>query len=83
MIKGRGEILTDTFIWYRLKDADPPKPAQECEHVSKGKAGDGIIYFDDKGKRVKLDVEANPYEVGIDGRRACKRSGRRCLMWTE
>ena len=49
------------YIWYRFADAEPPKPPEECEHV-RGKAGDGIIYVDDKG-RVKLDVKL-PRKLG-------------------
>ena len=40
----------------------------------RGKAGDGVINVDDKGKRVRLDVKGTPHKVGIDVRRACKTS---------
>ena len=70
----KGEDFSRTEIkrrcyWCRFADADPPKPPEECEHVSKGKAGDGVIYVDDKGRNAKLDVKRTCYEIGIDGRR--------------
>ena len=45
--------------------ADPPR-------VSTGKAKDGIIYRNDPGKTVRLDVCGRPYPVGADGFKTMK-----------
>ena len=44
--------------------------------MSAGRAGDKVMYGDDNGKRVKLDVAGKPYPVGPDGYRVGKASGR-------
>ena len=44
----------------------------DLPHVSTGKAKDGIIYRNDLGKTVKLDVRGRPYPVGTDGFRTRK-----------
>ena len=38
------------------------------DRMSKGTAGDGIIYLNDIGETVKLDKKGHPYKVGSDGR---------------
>ena len=50
-----------------LIDAQP-------DHWSTGKAGDGKIYLNDDGEKVKLNVKGNPYKIGEDGRRLFKTS---------
>ena len=44
------------------------------EHWKSGKAGDGKIYLNDDGEKVKLNVKGNPYKIGEDGRRLFKTS---------
>ena len=44
--------------------------------MSAGQAGDKVMYRDDNGKRVKLDVAGKPYPVGADGWRVGKASSR-------
>ena len=46
------------------------------DHMSMGKASDGIIYLNDDGETVKLDRKGNPYKVGSDGRRFFRSSPR-------
>ena len=50
-----------------LKDAQP-------DHWKSGKAGDGKVYLNDDGEKVKLNVKGNPYKIGEDGRRLFKTS---------
>ena len=54
---------------------EPVRLPDECDHVKRGKPGDGVrkvkVKFDE-GRKVKFDVQGKPYEVGIDGRRACE-----------
>ena len=50
-----------------LTDAQP-------DHWRTGKAGDGKIYLNDDGEKVKLNVKGNPYKIGEDGRRLFKTS---------
>ena len=50
-----------------LIDAQP-------DHWKSGKAGDGKIYLNDDGEKVKLNVKGNPYKIGEDGRRLFKTS---------
>ena len=50
-----------------LIDAQP-------DHWKSGKAGDGKIYLNDDGEKVKLNVMGNPYKIGEDGRRLFKTS---------
>ena len=50
-----------------LIDAQP-------EHWKSGKAGDGKVYLNDDGEKVKLNVKGNPYKIGEDGRRLFKTS---------
>ena len=50
-----------------LIDAQP-------DHWRTGKAGDGKIYLNDDGEKVKLNVKGNPYKIGEDGRRLFKTS---------
>ena len=45
MIKVGAELFIDTYFCHRFADADLPKPPDECEHVSEGKAGDGVTKF--------------------------------------
>ena len=44
------------------------------EHWKMGKAGDGKVYLNDDGEKVKLNVKGNPYKIGEDGRRLFKTS---------
>ena len=44
------------------------------EHWKSGKAGDGKIYLNDYGEKVKLNIKGNPYKIGEDGRRLFKTS---------
>ena len=44
------------------------------EHWKSGKAGDGKVYLNDDGEKVKLNVKGNPYKIGEDGRRLFKTS---------
>ena len=44
------------------------------EHWKSGKAGDGKIYLNDDGEKVKLNVKGFPYKIGEDGRRLFKTS---------
>ena len=44
------------------------------EHWTSGKAGDGKIYLNDDGEKVKLNVKGNPYRIGEDIRRFFKTS---------
>ena len=44
------------------------------EHWKSGKAGDGKVYLNDDGEKVKLNVKGNPYRIGEDGRRLFKTS---------
>ena len=39
-----------------------------------GKAGDGKVYLNDDGEKVKLNVKGYPYKIGDDGRRLFKTS---------
>ena len=48
-----------------LIDAQP-------DHWKSGKAGDGKVYLNDDGEKVKLNVKGNPYKIGEDGRRLFK-----------
>ena len=50
-----------------LIDAQP-------DHWKSGKAGDGKVYLNDDGEKVKLNVKGNPYKIGEDGRRLFKTS---------
>ncbi|CAL1161509.1 unnamed protein product [Cladocopium goreaui] len=50
-----------------LIDAQP-------DHWRSGKAGDGKVYLNDDGEKVKLNVKGNPYKIGEDGRRLFKTS---------
>ena len=50
-----------------LIDAQP-------DHWTSGKAGDGKVYLNDDGEKVKLNVKGNPYKIGEDGRRLFKTS---------
>ena len=50
-----------------LIDAQP-------DHWKSGKAGDGKVYLNDDGEKVKLNVKGNPYKIGEDGRRFFKTS---------
>ena len=50
-----------------LIDAQP-------DHWKSGKAGDGKVYLNDDGEKVKLNVKGNPYKIGEDGRRLFKMS---------
>ena len=52
-----------------LIDAQP-------DHWESGKAGDGKVYLNDDGEKVKLNVKGNPYKIGEDGRRLFKTSFR-------
>ena len=57
------------------KDKDPEEMTlQELidvqpEHWKSGKAGDGKVYLNDDGEKVKLNVKGYPYKIGDDGRR--------------
>ena len=44
------------------------------EHWKSGKAGDGKVYLNDDGEKVKLNVKGYPYKIGDDGRRLFKTS---------
>ena len=44
------------------------------DHWKSGKAGDGKVYLNDDGEKVKLNVKGNPYKIGEDGRRLFKTS---------
>ena len=44
------------------------------EHWKSGKAGDGKVYLNDDGEKVKLNVKGYPYKIGEDGRRLFKTS---------
>ena len=44
------------------------------EHWKSGKAGDGKVYLNDDGEKVKLNKKGNPYKIGEDGRRLFKTS---------
>ena len=63
-----------------FKDKDPEDMTlQELidaqpEHWKSGKAGDGKVYLNDDGEKVKLNVKGNPYKIGDDGRRLFKTS---------
>ena len=37
------------------------------EHWKSGKAGDGKVYLNDDGEKVKLNVKGYPYKIGDDG----------------
>ena len=50
-----------------LIDAQP-------DHWKSGKAGDGKVYLNDDGEKVKLNIKGNPYKIGEDGRRLFKTS---------
>ena len=50
-----------------LIDAQP-------EHWKSGKAGDGKVYLNDDGEKVKLNGKGYPYKIGDDGRRLFKTS---------
>ena len=52
------------------------------DHMSKGTAGDGIIYLNDIGETVKLDVKGHPSKVGSDGRRFFRSSPRPRSQYT-
>ena len=62
------------------KDKDPEEMTlQELidaqpDHWKKGKAGDGKIYLNDDGEKVKLNVKGYPYKIGDDGRRMFRTS---------
>ena len=62
------------------KDKDPEEMTlQELidvqpEHWKSGKAGDGKVYLNDDGEKVKLNVKGYPYKIGDDGRRLFKTS---------
>ena len=62
------------------KDKDPEEMTlQELidaqpDHWKSGKAGDGKIYLNDDGEKVKLNVKGYPYKIGDDGRRMFKTS---------
>ena len=62
------------------KDKDPEEMTlQELidvqpEHWKSGKAGDGKVYLNDDGEKVKLNVKGYPYKIGDDGRRLLKTS---------
>ena len=58
------------------KDEHVPVGDPSVDHMSKGTAGDGIIYLNDIGETVKLDVKGHPYKVGSDGRRFFRSSPR-------
>ena len=49
------------------RDEHVPVGDPSMDHMSKG-TGDGIIYLNDIGETVKLDVKGHPYKVGSDGR---------------
>ena len=44
------------------------------EHWKSGKAGDGKVYLNDDGEKVKLNVKGIPYKIGEDGRRLFRTS---------
>ena len=73
--KGSHEKPEDAF-----KDKDPEDMTlQELidaqpEHWKSGKAGDGKVYLNDDGEKVKLNIKGNPYKIGEDGRRLFKTS---------
>ena len=62
------------------KDKDPEEMTlQELidaqpDHWKSGKAGDGKVYLNDDGEKVKLNVKGYPYKIGDDGRRMFKTS---------
>ena len=62
------------------KDKDPEEMTlQELidaqpDHWKKGKAGDGKVYLNDDGEKVKLNVKGYPYKIGDDGRRMFRTS---------
>ena len=62
------------------KDKDPEEMTlQELidaqpDHWKSGKAGDGKVYLNDDGEKVKLNVKGYPYKIGDDGRRLFKTS---------
>ena len=60
--KDPGEMTLQELI-----DAQP-------DHWKSGKAGDGKVYLNDDGEKVKLNVKGNPYKIGEDGRRLFKTS---------
>ena len=49
------------------EDKDAVDDIADLPHVSTGKAKDGIIYRNDLGKTVKLDVRGRAYPVDADG----------------
>ena len=54
------------------EDKDAVDDVADLPHVSTGKAKDGIIYRNDLGNTVKLDVRGRAYPVGADGFRTMK-----------
>ena len=58
------------------RDEHVPVGDPSMDHMSKGTAGNGVIYLNDIGETVKLDVKGRPYKVGSDGRRFFRSSPR-------
>ena len=63
-----------------VEDKDPEELTFEeliglqPDHWKTGKAGDGKVYLNDDGEKVKLNKKGNPYKIGEDGRRLFKTS---------
>ena len=62
-----GDKDPEEMTLQELIDAQP-------DHWKSGKAGDGKIYLNDDGEKVKLNIKGNPYKIGEDGRRLFKTS---------
>ena len=68
--------------WTSAAQASPEDETGAAElyverlHVSKGKAGDGIVYVNDLGERVKIDAKGSRYKVDEHGARIFANSPR-------
>ncbi len=58
-----GLLMTSLMFPLLLRTLRPSSHS----HMSKGKAGDGCIYLNDSGAKVKLGSNGRSYPVGVDG----------------
>ena len=68
-----GDVMSPMSRDHKESDEqDDHKQSSKLRHFVHGEAGDGIIYVNDAGQKVKLDKRGHPYPVHDDGYRRGK-----------